>query len=247
MKITLTPQQKLQLEQMHDIERDSRVCDRIKAVLLASEGWSQTMISQALRIHEPTVARHLSDYALSEKLKPENGASQSKLSAIQTMQLIEHLTEKTYSHTHQIVAYVKETFRLDYTVSDMNKWLHYNGFSYKQPKGIPHKFDAAKQPAFIAAYEALKASFGKDESIVFIDAVHPTLLTDIRWELLLQVMKNTGRIDDKTEHRMTFEGILYRMRTGIPWRDLPLGFGEWSSVYRRFNLWSKKGVLDKLI
>lgn len=30
MKITLTPQQKLQLEQMHDIERDSRVCDRIR-------------------------------------------------------------------------------------------------------------------------------------------------------------------------------------------------------------------------
>ncbi len=64
MKITLTSQQKLQL----DIERDSRVCDRIKAVLLASEGWSQTMISQALRIHESTVARHLSDYVLSEKL-----------------------------------------------------------------------------------------------------------------------------------------------------------------------------------
>ena len=88
MKITLTPQQKLQLEQMHDIERDSRVCDRIKAVLLASEGWSQTMISQALRIHESTVARHLSDYVLSEKLKPENGGSQSKLSATQTMHLI---------------------------------------------------------------------------------------------------------------------------------------------------------------
>lgn len=34
------------------------------------------MISQALRIHESTVARHLSDYLLSEKLKPENGGSQ---------------------------------------------------------------------------------------------------------------------------------------------------------------------------
>lgn len=45
MKITLTSQQKLQLEQMHDNERDSRVCDRIKAVLLTSEGWNQTMIS----------------------------------------------------------------------------------------------------------------------------------------------------------------------------------------------------------
>ena len=30
----------------------------------------------------------------------------------------------------------------------MNKWLHYNGFSYKQPKGVPHKFDEAKQQAY---------------------------------------------------------------------------------------------------
>ncbi len=37
MKITLTPQQKLQLEEMHDSTRDGRVRDRIKAVLLASE------------------------------------------------------------------------------------------------------------------------------------------------------------------------------------------------------------------
>lgn len=40
---------------MHDSTRDGRVRDRIKALLLASEGWSQTMISQALRIHESTV------------------------------------------------------------------------------------------------------------------------------------------------------------------------------------------------
>ncbi|WP_407072593.1 winged helix-turn-helix domain-containing protein [Photobacterium damselae] len=144
MKITLTSQQKLQLEEMYDFTRDGRVHDRIKAVLLVSEGWSQTMIAQALRIHESTVARHLNDYVLSEKLKPENGGSQSKLSAIQTMHLNERLTKKTYSHTYQIVAYVKETFGLDYTVASMNKWLHHNGFSYKQPKGVPHKFDETK-------------------------------------------------------------------------------------------------------
>ena len=150
-----------------------------KGCLLASEDWSQTIISQALRIHESTVARHLCDYALSEKLKPENGRRQSKLSATQTMHLIEHLTEKTYSHTHQIIAYIKDTFGLDYTVSGMNKWLHHNDFSYKQPKGVPHKFDEAKQQAFIEAYETLKACCGEDESIVFIDAVHPTLSTKI--------------------------------------------------------------------
>ncbi|WP_025672950.1 transposase, partial [Salinivibrio socompensis] len=72
------------------------------------------------------------------------------------------------------------------------------------------------------------------------------MLTDKRWQKLLQVMKNTGRIYNKSEHRMTFEGILYRLRTGVPWRDLPTEFGDWSTVYRRFNLWSKKGLLDIL-
>ena len=73
-----------------------------------------------------------------------------------------------------------------------------------------------------------------------------TMLTDKRWLLLLQLMKSTGRAYNKPEHRMTFEGILYRLRTGIPWRDLPKQFGSWSAVYRRFNLWSKKGVLNIL-
>lgn len=72
------------------------------------------------------------------------------------------------------------------------------------------------------------------------------MLTDKRWQKLLQVMKSTGRIYNKSEHRMTFEGILYRMRTGVPWRDLPKEFGDWNTVYRRFNLWSKKGLLDIL-
>lgn len=172
MKITLTPQQKLQLEQMHDIERDSRVCDRIKAVLLASEGWSQMMISQALRIHESTVARHLSDYVLSEKLKPQNGGSQSRLSAGQTVQLIEHLAENTYFHIHQIVAYVQAEFGIRYTVAGMNKWLHHHGFSYKKPKGVPHKFNPEMQQAFIEYYnETLKSS---EDPVLFMDAVHPT-------------------------------------------------------------------------
>ena len=72
------------------------------------------------------------------------------------------------------------------------------------------------------------------------------MLTDQRWEKLLQVMMSSGRIYNKPEHRMTFEGILFRLRTGIPWRDLPKEFGDWSAVYRRFNLWSKKGLLDIL-
>lgn len=53
---------------------------------------------------------HLSDYVLSEKLKPENGGSQSRLSAAQFMQLIERLADKKHFHIHQIVIYVQAEF-----------------------------------------------------------------------------------------------------------------------------------------
>lgn len=87
---------------MRDSTRDGLVRDRINTVLLATEGGGQTMIAKALRIHESTVSCHLSNYVIFENLKLENGGSQSKLSATQTIYLIEHLTEKTYSHTHQL-------------------------------------------------------------------------------------------------------------------------------------------------
>ncbi len=119
------------------------------------------MISQALRIHESTVAPHLSDYVLSEKLKPENGGSQSRLSAGQTMQLIEHLAEKTYFHTHQIVAYVQAEFGIRYTVAGYEQVaLTTMALATSSRKAFQHKFDEAKQQAFIEVYEALKASCG---------------------------------------------------------------------------------------
>lgn len=70
-----------------------------------------------------------------------------------------------------------------------------------------------------------------------------TMLTDEEWDRLSQLLRSTGRVYNKREHRCTLEGILYRMRTGCPWRDLPAQFGHWNTVFRRFNLWSRKGVM----
>lgn len=50
-------------------------------------------------------------------------------------------------------------------------------------------------------------------------------------------------IYDKPELRMMVEGMLYRMRVGCPWRDLPSLFGLWNSVYQKFNRWSSKNKL----
>jgi transposase len=179
MKISLTAEQKRDLELLHRHEDDARVCDRIKAVLLNSEGWTQRQIAQALRIHEETVRQHLKDWDQDEKLKTENGGSWSRLTEHQTEKIIQHLEEKLYTKVIDICAYVQATYRMSYTVSGMTKWLHQKGFSYKQPKGVPLKADVKKQEEFIEYYLRLVEETPAEEPIVFIDSMHPTMATKI--------------------------------------------------------------------
>ncbi|MFH8534959.1 IS5 family transposase [Streptomyces tendae] len=47
-------------------------------------------------------------------------------------------------------------------------------------------------------------------------------------------------------HRRVINGILYRNRTGVPWRDLPARFGKWKTVYERHRRWSADGTWDRL-
>lgn len=68
------------------------------------------------------------------------------------------------------------------------------------------------------------------------------MLTDEHWSKLRPILLQQG-IYHKVDLRNTVEGILYRMRTGCPWRDLPEDFGHWNTVYKRFNAWSVAGKL----
>ncbi len=112
MKIFITAQQIAELERLHDSSRDGRVRDRIKAILLASEGWSSAMIAQALRLHQTTVDHHISDFLNKGKLKLENGGSDSKLSAEQTACLVSQLSDNLFHHTHDIASFVARIWNI---------------------------------------------------------------------------------------------------------------------------------------
>ena len=71
------------------------------------------------------------------------------------------------------------------------------------------------------------------------------VLTDEAWSKLKAIMHQHG-IYDKSNFRKPVEGILYRMRVGCPWRDLPSKFGFWDSVYQQFNCWPSKNKLMKI-
>lgn len=181
MKIELTAGQKAELELLHRACRNKGECDRIKAILLASEGWSTPMIAQALRLHETSVQRHISEYLNNGKLMPENGGSDSHLSKVQTAELTEYLANNLLPTTHAIIELVDEWWGVRYTVAGMTKWLHRNGFSYRKPAGIPHKFSPEAQQAFRETYENLKQEASDDEPVLFIDGVHPTQGTKLAY------------------------------------------------------------------
>jgi transposase len=76
---------------------------------------------------------------------------------------------------------------------------------------------------------------------------HRGELSDQEWERLkphLPAEKpETGR--PNIEHRRIINGILWRERTGAPWRDLPERYGPWSTVYSRFWRWREAGIWDR--
>jgi transposase len=75
-------------------------------------------------------------------------------------------------------------------------------------------------------------------------------LTAQQWELLrlfLPPEKPRGRGRPNKDHRTIVNGILWILRTGSPWRDLPERYGSWSTVANRFYRWRKRGVWTKLL
>jgi transposase len=72
--------------------------------------------------------------------------------------------------------------------------------------------------------------------------VHRHALTDEQWRRLKAVLPKQKAGPDATRgDRLFIEAVLFRAKTGLPWRDLPERFGPWKSVYNRFSNWAKKG------
>ena len=71
--------------------------------------------------------------------------------------------------------------------------------------------------------------------------MHRHALTDEQWERIqpLLPLRAQGRKSSLGD-RVFVDAVIYRARTGIPWRDLPERFGLWKTVYNRFANWAAK-------
>jgi len=73
-------------------------------------------------------------------------------------------------------------------------------------------------------------------------------LADEHWERLKPLLpKNQGRGRPWHDHRTMLNGMLWILRSGAPWRDLPERYGKFTTVHQRFTRWRRDGTLERLV
>jgi transposase len=72
-------------------------------------------------------------------------------------------------------------------------------------------------------------------------------VTDAQWELIEPFVPVGGRGPVSAMRRAQFNGVMWRFRTGSPWRDMPERYGPWSTVAGRFRVWAGQGVFERLM
>jgi transposase len=73
-------------------------------------------------------------------------------------------------------------------------------------------------------------------------------LTDEQWNRIKEFLPENGKPGTQwKDHRLIVDGMIWVLKTGVPWRDLPERFGPWKTVYERFRLWSQQGLWQRIL
>jgi transposase len=72
-------------------------------------------------------------------------------------------------------------------------------------------------------------------------------LTDEQWAMIAPLMPKTKPGGRWNDHRTTLDGMMWVLKSGSPWRDMPERYGSWKSVYDRFRRWSADGTIDRIL
>jgi transposase len=73
-------------------------------------------------------------------------------------------------------------------------------------------------------------------------------LTDAAWAVLAPLLPSDPKRGEKwRDHRTVMNGILWKLTTGVPWRDLPARYGPWQTCHSRLLRWQRDGTWAKLL
>ena len=210
MNIILTNTEKVKLKRMHKQIKDQKNCDRIKAVLLLSDGYTIKKVSKILLVDEDTISswknKFNSRILFSDWLEDKYVTYKGKMNQDQKKIIEKYIKENVICDSKQVITFIEKRFGITFSTAGIVSFLHNLGFEYKKTELIPSKYDALKQKEFKDMYENLENDIKDDEVIIFGDGVHPqhnTVCTKawIKKGENKQIKSNSGR------SRINIQGI----------------------------------------
>jgi transposase len=72
-------------------------------------------------------------------------------------------------------------------------------------------------------------------------------LSDHEWAAIRPMLPNKARGVRRVDDRRVLNGIFWVLRSGAPWRDLPISFGPYTTCYNRFVRWRRAGVWSQVM
>jgi transposase len=83
-------------------------------------------------------------------------------------------------------------------------------------------------------------------AVRLLEGMHRHELTEAQWQKVAPLVYRYGR-KCKRGDRSFLNAVIYALKTGTPWRDLPDRFGPWKTVYNRFANWSKARHFERIL
>jgi transposase len=156
--------------------KGQRFADRIRIVFALVEYFTPTQLSKIFLLDADTIRCYFRLYnegGINCLLEICYEGHRSFLSNDQKEKLKYHLRQNIYLDVKPIIAYVREKFGVQYSVSGMMKLLHELNFENKKPKLVHGKSDPVAQQEWLDAYTKLRENTEKKDVFYFADGVHP--------------------------------------------------------------------------
>jgi transposase len=235
--VKLRPQDRRVIEDLRYDTKIKKIYIRYSIILLLDDAYSYAQISAILGINEKMIQRVC-------KLYEESGVDglavfhykgrSSYLNEKQEQVLRKELREYLHKDTKEIQIFIQRRFKRQMTRSAIGIMLHRIGFVYKKTKILPGKANGEEQKRFASKLVQLKSRLKKDETLYFIDGVHPTYNTRPSYGWIekgtdYNMPSNTGR------QRININGA---MNGGDP-TDIVVDFAEMINAQSTIRLFEK--------
>ncbi len=207
---TLKPRELSILRRRHKEEKRKNHADKLKSVYLLGSGWTVGAVSEALLIDEITIYRYYDTYwtgGIRALLALKYKGKDIELTEAEYNELDMYLQACPCRTTKEVIAYVQEEFEVDYSISGMNKLLRRLGYTYKKPRKVPGKANVQAQKEFIKRYRKIRDAMTPEDSLFFMDGVHPQHNPIVEYGWFKKGSKQVLRTNTQY-HRLHINGVV---------------------------------------